>query len=175
LKFSETERTYGDRNLHDILSDNDKYGYFLSTTRQRNSNIGYQHYLDCNVRITLNSRAFNNNFRSKPVDFFYEKGKPSSKQHYSNGDATEKEIMHQHQVESEDRIFSENEYLDNADKYILRIDILFTKDLLTSKGYVSMLDDIVHSYLKDKIFVYDNKKDFDFQTNNTVDVEELLQ
>jgi hypothetical protein len=175
IKFSDIERAYHDINLANRLSKNDKYGYFLSTTRQRNSTIGYPSYINSNVRITLDSDAFNSTFHSEPIDFFYGNcDNESSKQSISNGKASPKSIRHQQEVESEDRIFSNKKYLSDINRYIRRIDILFSNDLLRSKGYVEMLDDIIHSYMKDKIFVYDNERDFNFQTNNTINLEELL-
>ena len=58
------------------LSDkylNGTYGngakYFLSTTRVRDGRFGYSQGL--NVRLEINSDAFNSNFSAGPVDFFY--------------------------------------------------------------------------------------------------------
>lgn len=47
-----------------------KYGYFLSTTRQKSSDIGFAYVNNCDVRITLNVDPLNDRFKAKPVSFF---------------------------------------------------------------------------------------------------------
>ncbi len=167
IRFSEVERGLN----VDRLSKNNKYQYFLSTTRQRNNQVGYQHYLELDVRLTLNTDIINNKLHSEPVNFYYDSAdKESSKQYYLNPNVRENDRIHQHSVESEDRIFSNVKYLYGVSDFINRIDILYNSEVYGTKKYKEMLYDILNSNVGDRVYVYDNDKDFNFQTNNVIKV-----
>ena len=167
IRFSEVERGLN----VDRLSKNNKYQYFLSTTRQKNNQVGYQHYLELDVRLTLNTDIINNKLHSEPVNFYYDSAdKESSKQYYLNPSVREKDRIHQHNVESEDRIFSNVKYLDGVSDFINRIDILYNSEMYGTKKYKEMLRDIINSNVGDRVYIYDNDKDFNFQTNNVIKV-----
>ena len=76
--------------------------------------------------------------------------------------------------EIEDRLFTNKSYISNIMKYIRRIDILMTKISDESKFPKNDFYKIMLKYGYNKeygkgiIFIYDNKKDFTFQTSNYI-------
>lgn len=148
------------------LSDkylNGTYGngakYFLSTTRVRDGRFGYSQGL--NVRLEINSDAFNSNFSAGPVDFFYKskfiKNPEKLKMKIpSKFDATKDE--------AEDRIFSNKPEVHNLAKYVRRVDILFDNGI--SPKEFEMLRDIYNSPIGLQTFVYDNRMEFNRQGKN---------
>lgn len=81
--------------------------------------------------------------------------------------------------EIEDRLFTNKSYINNALKYIRRIDVLMTEisdeskfpkndfyKILTRFGYNK-------TYGRGIIYLYDNKKDFNFQTDNYINEKYL--
>ena len=79
------------------------YEYYLSFTRQRNSDVGYASWkfqsTCATVRIQFNGDALNNNFKGGPVDYF----KPRIKS---------EEIIF---VQSEDRLLSNKEDIEREE------------------------------------------------------------
>lgn len=146
--------------------------YFMSFTRQKHSRLGYAQ--DCNVRLTIDGNLLSSNYEGHPIDYFA----------YMNPNKGGK-ILHnkispymdnlQKQVEAEDRLFSNKRYIKHIERYIERIDILVDEywpleeenvDGTTNLEYLwYILQNFDEEY---PIFVYNNRKDFDLQNNNTI-------
>lgn len=171
IMLSPIERDKGG-NKDDILSRNGRYDYYMSATRQRNSNVGYPGNIGgFDVRLTLNSDAFNSNLHSMPINFFYNpKGKETDKQRYTNMPDRDMWKYH-HDVESEDRVYSNQRYLHDLSKWILRVDILIPP-ILTLRTRNEIYD-ILNSKIGDRVFLYRRVEDFDFQKNEIKDTSEL--
>jgi hypothetical protein len=81
----------------------------------------------------------------------------------------------QKQVEAEDRLFSNKRYIKHIERYIERIDILVDEywpleeeDVLGTTN-IEYLWHILQNFDEEyPIFVYNNRKDFDLQNNNTI-------
>ena len=146
--------------------------FFMSFTRQKHSRLGYSH--KCNVRLTIDGDLLNNNYEAHPIDYFA----------YINPNKGGK-ILHnkispymdnlQKNVEAEDRLFSDKQYIGPVDKYIKRIDILVDDEFPLNAEYfdgTSNLEYIWHILMNFdenySIYVYNNRKDFDLQNNNTI-------
>lgn len=81
--------------------------FFLSLSRTGSPKLAYGQRGDRFGRIVFDGNKLNQNFKSIPVDYWGLKGK-------QNGDA----------FEYEDRIITDKPVIDNASKYIIRIDIV---------------------------------------------------
>ena len=77
----------------------------------------------------------------------------------------EKIPYNQTNTESEDRLFFNEPVIENIMQYIERIDILINKE---NENNLKIAKNISLSAYRSKIFFYDNKKDFNFQTVNTI-------
>ena len=140
--------------------------YFLSTTRVKDGRFGYSK--GYNVRIELNSDAFNSNFSAKPVSFF----KDSKLKAFNQDDDS--------YVEAEDRVFSNSHYLHNISRFITRIDIFIpikTEDIYNIKNMMRkkwhMLETMYSTPFATKIFVYNDMTQFNKQGKNIT--EEILE
>lgn len=145
FKMSKTSSDYD-------MKINGKYGkkaiYFMSLTRQKSSEIGFSALMkdELNVRFTLDGRKLNQNLKGGPVDFYglnadeIASGKKTHKDrmtigHYS-ANRIDRTATIQTEIESEDRIFSNKEYIDNFNNYVLRVDInsgLYTDEIIPYK------------------------------------------
>lgn len=97
--------------------------------------------------------------------------------------------------EYEDRIYSFNEYVPNANRYIRRIDILLSPRMLKQYNVLVMVNKIISKYGVDKVFVFDSQIAFnsmnirnqvsksklrlnaysDIGTNNVYDANKMTQ
>lgn len=96
--------------------------FYFCTTRQFNGNLGYSP-TGGNIRIHLDGDLLNQNYSGKAIDYWSVKD-TSSKQRMVNSDD-----IYQTEVEGEDRLFSNKSFIDNAIKYIKRIDINLNIDV----------------------------------------------
>ena len=131
---------------------------FISFTRMKNGNAGCSE--SSNVRITINGERLNQKYKAKPINYFFFNGNDyddnntlfNIKNNYSSdnnrGVASE----------GEDRIFIDDYYIPNIEKYILRIDIYEDNE----KGLKSILrlNNYINYLILDKIFIYVNENDF---------------
>lgn len=137
--------------------------YFISFTRQKDYRIGFPAavynsvYNSIVVRIEFNGDLLNNNFEGYAVDYFkgakhnYFKQKVVNKVQWDN--------------ESEDRLFSDKPIIEGIDKYITRIDIL----CLDEEDFEEWSNELSLLLSKsDRIYIYNNGKDFIRQNNNTI-------
>lgn len=141
--------------------------FFLSVTRQRSAESGYAYLMDLNVRITLDGDKLNQRYKGKPVDFFSDLG-IGKESYYKSSPIPSVQIS----TESEDRIYSDTPTIENIWKYIKRIDILYNNSDTEVKP--AIISNILRKYdIGNKIFVYDNRKDFNFQTSKYVNANYL--
>lgn len=142
--------------------------FFLSTTRQKSIEFGYsQRFKDNGVRFTLDGELLKQNFKGKAVNYW---GELMGKHSYYNGNHDFQSKQHHTDNESEDRLFSTSPKIEQASKYIKRIDIVINKD---NKHQLIYAQNIYLSKFSNKVFIYDNNKDFDYQTDNTINKEIL--
>lgn len=144
---------------------NSGYLYYLSVTSSKSTELGYGASFNGNqlVRITFNGRMLNSRFKSKRVDYW---GMPKDPNEYISIDKFSKS-HYKHisrQNEMEDRILSNNNKIENANKYIAKIEVLNGSNNTHTK------------YLADKlnipIYFYDDKKYFDYSiTKHAIKVE----
>lgn len=167
------------RNLYDILHNNmielspgsftkdveaekGKGGYYLSTTRTRTGSFHVNQSFG--ALIKLDGKKLSQNLSGKAVDYY-----PTSMRDYNPKG-----------FEQEDRIFSNKPQIDNAQKYILGIDILLSSSDIAAtdslKKKYKQLAYTAYSYGKKNninIRIYDNKKDFIAGSSNTVSFEDI--
>lgn len=175
--------------------------FYLSTQRGRNKELGFAGHMSSCVRIQLDGNALMQNLKGRPVDYWGETGKRSyydPKYDYAYGPTFTRTKQTHHNFEMEDRIFSYEPVIKNADKYILRIDVYIDpqesylssenprvrenhlaevnrdKDLAVTINWLCR--HFNHRNNKDNampVYFYDNLKDFNFMTNNTINDEIL--
>ena len=151
--------------------------YYICFTRQYNNNLGYSG--KCSVRIHLDGDLLNQQFSGKSVDYWaspYTEYKKKAREAEAQGlyklqkdyedyynSPTTKTNMHKfhllNKVENEDRLFGDKPIIDNAIKYIKRIDILMSPfmsdEFLMSIKYIAEQRGMV-----DKLYIFKNQKDF---------------
>lgn len=111
-------------------SDQDINGgkmYALSLTSSRSTDIGYAASLGSNgtVRLTLNGRLLNNNFKSKRVDYWNRSKDPNHPSYDSQRNSKDFKRTISRNDELEDRIMSDHNEISNFNKYIIQIDVLY--------------------------------------------------
>ena len=147
----------------DDLDKNKKF--FLSLTRQRNGNLGYSKSKP--VRITLDGDMLNNNFKGGAFDYW---GDSMGKQfYYRDMQQYGRRDSFQSRTENEDRILSEKPYIDNILAYVKRIDIIYDGKNKMEFPYIYQMV----SLGSQMIHIYNNQKDFNYQTENTINQEIL--
>ena len=110
--------------------------FFLSMTRQFNSTQGYSK--SKTVRIELDGRRLNERFEGGPVDYW----------------------GHRNMSEYEDRLFSDEPYIDDARKYIKKISILLN-DRSHENEYITAHQCLMYAKRNDiLVMIFDNVKDF---------------
>ncbi len=142
--------------------------FFMSVTRNGNPLEGYsQLFFGGNgfARIELDGDALNYNYRARPINYFARGSEdeiygPSDRQYKSPKSTSKISRGYQTDVENEDRIFSSRPNIPNADRYIVRIDIVPSMN-----GYISFGEAIYHMLSSispkwyDKIHIYDTTYD----------------
>lgn len=137
------------------------YTHFISTTRTQYSKIGYPSGMlnDDIVKIVLYKSKLKSNFKITPIDWgkaklLYIKSKWSGgKEDY---DKNKKELIKQTNVESEDRLLTNKEYIGDFHKYIKKI-ILNTQTIQPKDA-----DDIIRycDRYNVEVVVCENDKEF---------------
>ena len=134
----------------------DKYNrFYLSLSRTRNVYESYGVNRTC--RIEFDGTALKRyGFAGRPLNYNAVKG-DDNKWYGTKGDRSR-------QFEYEDRLLFTDPVIENANKYIVRIDVL------TEGGSIDerYLEDILNNKYGIPVYVYGNKKDYNFQTNNTI-------
>ena len=161
----------------------DKRLFYLSTQRGRIKDIGYASHLSSCVRIQLNGNALRTKYAGNPIDYW---GESMGKQIYYNDDIYGKGMtstkQHHPNFEMEDRIFSYEPTIDNASKYINRIDVYIKTDTndterLNSEKETAVIIWALGKRNKIPVYIYGSLKDFDFMTDNTMnnEIEQLYK
>jgi hypothetical protein len=138
---------------------NNKKLYAFSLTSSRHSDIGYAQSISKQwlVRITVDGRKLTDNNQSKRVDYWQRSKDPKDPMyndtHSPKGDGLYKLVSRQDELE--DRILSDNNTIENANKYITKIEVLNgkTEDLENIK--------FLCEGLEIPFFAYDTQKYFD--------------
>lgn len=165
----------------------DKHTYFLSTTRSKSSHEGYSINLKKKsdigaVRIELDGNKLNHIAHGKASNFH---GKRDAR--YNDGTSikgwyTQKFVDKTFSLEDipndnargnnekEDTVWYHKETIDNASKYIRRIDVL----IYTKTDEMQELEELCESY-NIPCFFYDDEQSFNMQNDNYFDEERLFQ
>jgi hypothetical protein len=144
--------------------------YAFSLTSSRHSDVGYAQSLpkDRLVRITIDGRKITDNNQSKRVDYWQRPKDPKDPM-YNDTFSPKGKSLYKHiarQDELEDRILSDNNTIENADKYITKIEVL--------NGKTEELENIKYhcNELEISFFAYDTQKYFDASIENkAIEVE----
>lgn len=117
--------------------------YYLATTRQRHGR--YHEGSIAGVLFTLDGTKLGQRYKGSPVDYWENMG----------GDTDRRR-------ESEDRIFSDKPYIENAAQYIIKIDILTSEDYKDNSKVITDLRTIYMTAKKLQIptFIYDDRGAF---------------
>lgn len=167
--------------------------FYLSTQRSRNKEIGYAGHLGSCVRIQLNGEKIMYNHTGKPIDYW---GNSMGKQSYYRDDHNSiygtgfnRSRQTHHNFEMEDRIFSYEPTIDNASNFINRIDVYVDSrtDRLQQTKIEKYRQEIEERVNEDKdlaitvyilskhnkipVYIYNNLKDFNYMTENTINDE----
>lgn len=176
------------------------YKYFMSFTRQHTNKVGYAASreksfgaLGLNVRIVVNGNLIGSKYRGEPVNYHSKilKNKKNKQQKSIDFNIAKLPEIRQ----SEDRLLSNDNVIPNASNYIERIDIMVgtnldgtiqkenliylyrifdkAKKLKTKDNRGVVMP--VHKF-KNKIFIYNNERDFNFPTlENSIPIETELK
>jgi len=165
--------------------------FYLSTQRSRSKELGYAGHMGSCVRIQIDGQKIMNNLTGKPIDYwgtnmgkqsYY---KPENDSTYGRG-LTRSRQTH-HNFEMEDRIVSYEPSIPEFSKYITRLDVYIDPrtDRLENTKIQKYIDDInkrinnelekaalIYTLgserLKINTNVYNNLKDFNYMTENTI-------
>jgi len=98
--------------------------FYLSTQRSRSKSISYASKFGSCVRIQLDGDLLSNNYKGNPIDYWQYKQKYYNPEYdYIYGKGLTKSRKEHRDFEMEDRVFSYNPTIDNASRYIKRIDV----------------------------------------------------
>jgi len=125
---------------------NDRY-FYLSTTRSKLGNYGANNYVM--IAFVLDGTKLNHTYHGFPLEYY-------GKRDFRNSPP-----------EHEDRLSSKSPYIDNANKYIKRVDIYLSNGALekyTTNGYLQTLIDYANAD-NVKVYVYKNKDSFNASKN----------
>ena len=131
--------------LHSPANSYNKKNFYLSFSRTKNTRLGY--LSNAPVIIELDGKMLGTKYKGGPVDFNWvhlnKKTNPNTREECD---------------EYEERIYSNNPYLENLNKYIKHIDIVENTETINQIKATK-------TPLLDKIRVFNNKKDFSYGKN----------
>ena len=189
LKFSRSHANHF--KLDGITGFSNKHPYYFCTTRSKSSYDGYSRTLsDDNeegfVRIQLDGDKLNQICHAKASDYFGTRykasevelpyGKRSFYRAIRDGEADYQPISDWYKTsednksnEREDTIWYTKEYLDDANRYIIRIDIYLPNKYILQQDIIKRM--LYNIYIMTKelnipLFFYESIEDFDKQTND---------
>ena len=170
LKIAEEDAIYLQSSLAGTsdVSDSHNRLFYLSTTRTKYQSFGYSRkFSDNSVRIELDGDKLNQVMRAKPYNYWGSSmGKRNYVQHDDKGLTPDKQ---EHvRDEAEDRLYSPNSSIPNAHEYIKRIDVILTKP--NEDNYTNYINakNLLFTKFARITFIYDNLKDFNSQSENTI-------
>lgn len=170
LKIAEEDTIYLQSSLAGSSDTSNSYNklFYLSTTRTKFQSFGYSRkFSDNSVRIELDGDKINQVMKAKPYNYWGSSmGKLNYVQHDDKGLTRDKQ---EHvRDEAEDRLYSKNSSIPNAHEYIKRIDVILTNP--NEENYTNYINtkNLLYSKFSKRIFVYNNLKDFNSQSENTI-------
>lgn len=170
LKIAEEDTIYLQSSLAGTsdVSDSHNRLFYLSTTRTKYQSFGYSRkFSDNSVRIELDGDKLNQVMRAKPYNYW---GSSMGKRNYVQQDDKGLTPDKQEHVrdEAEDRLYSPNSSIPNAHEYIKRIDVILTKP--NEDNYTNYINakNLLFTKFARITFIYDNLKDFNAQSENTI-------
>ena len=122
--------------------------YYLSMTRSR---LGDYHLRNCNtgdVLITLDGNKLNQRYKTKPIDYWGEE-----RRKYTGGS-----------YEAEDRLFTNDPFIDKASQYIVEISIIVKPEDIAQRGKFIRSVMLKAKYKHIPMYIFSNPKDW--LTNN---------
>ena len=151
------------------------YPFYMSFTRQFSNKFGYSQYKNTQkinllnqlrVRIEVDGQALSSRYVGKPVNYHGYTVANNKQQANANNDPLKLIEIRQ----SEDRLFSKSPKIENVDRFIRRIDILYDFTLRKNTEVANILMRILRDpKYKDKVFIYKDEKDFNyFHSNNFI-------
>lgn len=149
--------------------------FYLSTQRSRSKSISYARKFSSCARIQLNGTALGSKYKGNPIDYWRYKQNyynPEYNDIYGVG-LTSSRKEHQ-SFEMEDRIFSYEPIIGNANKYITRIDVLLDNsraDLMKRERDMAITIYMLGKRLGIETYIYSNLDDFNFMTANNINKE----
>jgi hypothetical protein len=183
-------------NLYDILNENvmkselpaihgamktanhpDLINYYsFSFTRMKNGSLGYQGDGEYPVRIQFDGFKLQQiSGKKEQFDYYshrHDNINPDTSTLPSKRTYNTKTDRNQNYNEAEDRILIHSDNgvgeIPNISKYITRIDVY-----LSPYRRITVASKL--SKYQDRIHFYNNRKDFDFQTDNTIDLDEWIK
>lgn len=172
LKIAEEDTIYLQCSLgsYGDMSYSYKKPYYLSTTRTRYQSFGYSRsFSDNSVRIELDGDKLNQMFNAKPFNYWGDIGKRYYYNNYKTG--LNKDNQEHVRDEAEDRLYSSHSSIQGAHQVIKRIDVILTD--LSENNFNNYINtrNLLLSKFAQRIYVYDNLKDFNYQTDNTINNE----
>ena len=149
-----------------------KRPFYLSLSRNKSVRMGYGSKYNSSenypvVRIEFDGRALNADFRSRPVDYW--RASMGKQSYYEPGSGESFSKSHS-RFEYEDRIFSVNESISPASKYISRVDIYVPeKDMnVREMLFSARFPEVETRY-------YTSLKDFSLQSDNYLEDDDVFQ
>lgn len=149
-----------------------QYPYYICFSRTKSPDVGYpsQRLLKsnswqvCLVRLEIDGEKLNYLYKAHPVNYYVNDDDPKI-QVYSQGlnkNVDYKQIARQQMYEYEDRLLSNRPVINNANKYIKRIDILIKPLALKNGNYSRIISKIgqLINLEPNKIFIYVDKNAF---------------
>lgn len=157
--------------------------FYMATQRGRNKDVGYASHFGSCVRIQLNGNALRTKYAGKPIDYWgASMGKQINYNDNISGKGMTSRKQHHPNFEMEDRIFSYEPTIENASKYINRIDVYIktaTNDteLLNIEKETAIIIWALSKRKNIPIYIYNSLKDFNFMTDNTInnEIEQLYK
>jgi hypothetical protein len=156
IRILQTGKILLSASFHGPANAYSKKGYYLSFSRTKNSRLGY--LKNAQVVIEFDGKMLGTKYKGGSVNFkWFQK---------NNSTPTEKNDADEY----EERIFSNEPYIENIDKYIKNIDIVMNEEL--SKKNDHLLDEVkklksIHHMipLLNKIRIFNSYKDLSFGKN----------
>lgn len=170
LKIAEEDTIYLQSSLAGTSDASDSHNrlFYFSTTRTKYQSFGYSRkFSDNSARIELDGDKINQIMRVKPYNYW---GSSMGKRNYVQNDDKGFTTDKQEHVrdEAEDRLYYSKASIPNAHEYIKRIDVILTNPNEENyRSYISTKN-LLYSKFSNRVFVYDNLKDFNTQSDNTI-------
>lgn len=118
-------------------------------------------------RIVFDKDKLKQRFKIVPFDYWQEKDVEKLSSFRAKQPLKDISYEINQRFEFEDRLISDKAYIDNASKYIERIDLIYNTEYMNAQGNNLVFQQIqLAKKLGIKVFVYKNKKDMMYAKNN---------